>query len=213
MYTALDIDAQQPDPQVLQTAAEWVRRGGVVALPTETVYGLAVDARQAAAVEKVFALKGRPETKPLPVLVSGVLEAEQYALEPPPLFYRLAEQFWPGPLTMIVPDAGNLAPAVSAGTASIAVRHSPLPLLRQLLTLVGGPLTATSANRSGLSPCGSVSEILRQWEGGFHLPLLILDGGATRQLQPSTIVDLTRTPAQVVRWGVLAPDQLSPYLP
>ncbi len=165
---------------------------GLVAVPTETFYGLAVPPGDATAVARLFAVKGRPPDKALPVMGGTLEQLETLVALPPDLRRRLAAT-WPAPLTVILPLRG----AVAWPAATLAVRVPAHPLLRALLTEVG-PLTTTSANRSGAPPLSLPDQV--EAELGDALALL-LDGGPTAGGRPTTIVDWSRTPPVLVRRG------------
>ncbi len=151
MANWIPLDSQYPAPAAVAELAARLRGGAVLAIPTDTIYGLAADARSAAAVQRIFTVKGRDEGKPLPVLVGGREQAEELAASLPAAFAPLAAAFWPGPLTLVLPARPGLPPQLLAGGASIAVRWPRAPIAQALLTACGFPLTATSANRSGQS--------------------------------------------------------------
>ena len=171
---------------------------GVVALPTETFYGLAVSVFDQVACERVFEIKGRPSTRALPCIVSGMEQLETVASEIPALAKELSTRFWPGPLTLIVPARATVAVASETGT--IAVRVSSLPLARELAA-IAGPVTATSANVSGAPPATRADEIIAQLGDSVDL---VLDGGATSGGLASTIVDVTSGKLELVRAGAIA---------
>lgn len=184
------------DPSHLPAAAAAVRRArathGVVALPTETFYGLAVDPNDGTAVERIFAAKGRPADKSLPVVGTSIAQLEELVVFTEHWYGRLAA-VWPAPLTVVLPARR----AVSAGGATLAVRVPAQPLLRALLSFLG-PLTATSANLSGTAPHTSPDAVAA--ELGLHLAVL-LDGGPTPGSPASTLIDLTCRPPRVLRRG------------
>ncbi|MBW1916808.1 MAG: threonylcarbamoyl-AMP synthase [Deltaproteobacteria bacterium] len=197
------------DRALLQEALEILRAGGVVACPTETYYGLAVDAFQEAALNRVLAIKGRAQSKPLLVLVADVQMVEQVALRVPSLALQLMARFWPGPLTLILPASPSLPRQLTAGTGTIGVRQSSHPLVRNLTTAYGSPLTGTSANRSGQPPLVTAIEVER--EMGSELAL-ILDSGPCPGGWPSTVLDVTQQPPRLVRPGAIASSALKEYL-
>jgi len=168
------------------------REHGVVAVPTETFYGLAVPPDDPVAVQRVFALKGRPEEKALPVVGASIAQLDPLVVVPEAWRGRL-EAAWPAPLTVILPAAATLP----AGGKTVAVRVPGHPLLRALLAAVG-PLTATSANRSGGPALARASEVARLLGDGLTL---LLDGGNAPGGRSSTVVDLTRGVPQIVRQG------------
>ncbi|MFP3869077.1 MAG: L-threonylcarbamoyladenylate synthase [Desulfobacteraceae bacterium] len=193
----------------LTEALEVLRAGGVVACPTETYYGLAVDAFQEAALDRVLAIKGRPMGKPLLVLVADVGMVEQVALNVPALALQLMARFWPGPLTLILPARPFLPMQLTAGTGTIGVRQSSHRLVRSLTAAYGSPLTGTSANRSGQPPLIRASQL--QKEMGTELELILNSGPCPGGL-PSTVLDLTQTPPRLVRIGLVTAAVLQEYL-
>lgn len=188
-------------PEETSRAADILRTGGLVAVPTETVYGLAADATQAGAVEGIYAAKGRPERKPLNVLVSGMGMAETVCRDIPPLAYDLAQAFWPGPLTMILWGNGALPPVVNAGGATQGVRCPDHPVTLALLARLGRPLAAPSANLSGQPSPKSAAETISALGGRIDA---VLDGGVCTVGVESTIVDLTVSPPRILRQGGLS---------
>ena len=192
----LDVDPREPDARVVEEALAVLREGGIVAYPTETFYGLAVDARSRAACDRLFALKGRPPEKALPCIVSGVPQLEEVARSLGKAALLLARRFWPGPLTLVVEARPGLA--ASSPEGGIAVRASGVRLARELAQGLGAPVTATSANRSGSRPATTAEEALS--ELGSELDLL-LDGGPCPGGLPSTIVDVREIPPRLVREG------------
>lgn len=179
-------DVVAAGPQGIAKAAQILESGGLVAVPTETVYGLAARADSAAAVAKIYAAKGRPDFNPLIVHVAGLAQAERYGVFSPEA-RALAEAHWPGPLTLVVPrraDAG-LADAVTAGLPTIALRAPAHPAMRALLAAVDFPLAAPSANRSGFISPTSAAHVLASLDGRIDM---VLDGGVTTAGVESTIV-------------------------
>jgi len=206
----LKLDAQAPDPEALAALRRHLDGGGVAALPTDTLYGLAANALEAAAVGRVFALKGRDFHKPLPVVVRDLAQAEELAAGLPPHFADLAQAFWPGPLTLVVPAGERLPAALTAGSGSVGLRQPRLPLLAALLAATGYPLTATSANRSGGPDCRTAAAVEAQL--GHAPELLIVDGGPSPLAQPSTLVDLTGPRPRLLRPGAIPAAALAPFL-
>jgi len=173
-------------PEGIAQAAQILELGGLVAVPTETVYGLAARADHAEAVAKIYAAKGRPDFNPLIVHVAGLAQAERYGVFSPEA-RALAEAHWPGPLTLVVPrraDAG-LADAVTAGLPTIALRAPAHPVMRALLAAADFPLAAPSANRSGFISPTSAEHVLASLDGRIDM---VLDGGVTTAGVESTIV-------------------------
>ncbi len=198
------VDARRPDESVLAEAAAVVRQGGVVVFPTDTLYGLAADPRNASAVEKVFAVKGRARREPLPLIVAGLEEAETIG-EMTELARRLAAAFWPGPLTVVVGDRGIVAPAVHAGSHTIGMRVPAMPVAATLARLAGGVVTSTSANRSGAPAPASAIEarngLGNEVDG-------VLDAGRAPGGPPSTIVDVRGERPVLLRAGAIAWEQV-----
>jgi L-threonylcarbamoyladenylate synthase len=192
----LDVDPREHDARVVEEALAVLREGGIVAYPTETFYGLAVDARNRAACDRLFALKRRPPEKALPCIVSGVPQLESVARNLGKAALLLARRFWPGPLTLVVEARPGLAASSPGG--GIAVRASGLRLPRDLAEGLGAPVTATSANRTGSPPATTAEEALSDL--GSELDLL-LDGGPCPGGLPTTIVDVRETPPRLVRKG------------
>jgi L-threonylcarbamoyladenylate synthase len=166
-------------------AAVLLKQGGVVAFPTETCYGLAVDPFNPRALARLFAVKGRPADKPVLVLIEERQDLDLLVSAVPKPYSFLMDRFWPGPLTLVFPARKGLPDLLTAGSGTIAVRCSPHPLARALITRFGGPVTATSANRSGLPGCTTASQV----QAAFGSVLdLVLDGGGTPGGAGSTIV-------------------------
>jgi L-threonylcarbamoyladenylate synthase len=195
---SLSIDPNHPDSSALDEAAHVLRHGGLVAFPTETVYGLGAIATDAAAVARIFEAKGRPATNPLIVHVSGAAMAAELVLDWPEAAATLAAAFWPGPLSLVLPRSPLVPDIVTAGQATVAVREPGSPIARALVARVGHALAAPSANRScGISPT-TASHVLRDLDG---LVNLVLDGGPTTVGIESTVVDLTTREPRILRPG------------
>lgn len=205
------MDAQAPAAAPVAAVRRHLDAGGVAALPTDTVYGLAANGLHTEAVARVFALKGRSFAKPLPLVVRDAQQAGELAAELPSLFHRLASDFWPGPLTLVVPAGARLPEALTAGTRTVAMRQPDLPLLAALLAATGYPLTATSANRSGQPECRSASEVAAQWAGPDVPDFLLVDGGLSPRTAVSTVVDLSRGRPRILREGAIAVAMLEKY--
>jgi L-threonylcarbamoyladenylate synthase len=183
--------------------------GGVAAYPTETFYALGAVAFSEKAVNRVYRLKGRNAAKALSVIASDLDMVKAIAGPPPPGFVLLAGEFWPGPLTIILP-AGPRVPAFLTGPGrTIAVRIPPLPWLRALVREIGDPLTATSANLSGEKERSDPLEVEAQFKGRVDL---IVDGGRTPGGPASTIVDLAAARPRIVREGTIPADKLAALL-
>lgn len=187
-----------------------LRRGELLAIPTETVYGLAADAGNDAAVGKIFRLKGRPADHPLIVHIADASKLTDWAIDVPDIAYRLAAQFWPGPLTMVLKKHPRVSEVVTGGQDTIGLRCPNNPLTLDLLRAFGGGVAAPSANRFGrISPTSA--EHVRA-EFGQNTPA-ILDGGPCAVGIESTIVDLSGDQPRILREGHIRRAQLLPYLP
>lgn len=205
----LTVDPLQPTAEGLAPAVETLRRGGLVAFPTETVYGLGANALSEAAVQGIFAAKGRPATNPLIVHVSGVEGARRLTTAWPEDAQRLAEAFWPGPLTIVLPRAACIPSVVAAGGSTVAVRCPAHPVARALLAAVALPLAAPSANRSNYISPTRAEHVLASLDGRIDM---VLDGGVCPGGVESTVIDLSRTAPSVLRYGLVAPSQLEAVL-
>jgi L-threonylcarbamoyladenylate synthase len=203
------VDPDAPQRDALQEAAKWIRSGGVVALPTDTLYGLAVDPFQPAAVARVFAVKGREAGRALPLIAADAAQLAARLGPLPPLGDRLAQRFWPGPLTLLVVAPAALAPGVTAGTGQVGVRVPAHEVARAICRGAGGPVTATSANRSG-EPATADPDVVERTLGG-DVDLLI-DTGPAPGGPPSTIVDVTGPAPRLVREGAVPWQQIEAWL-
>lgn len=188
-------------PGQTERAAQLLRQGKLVAVPTETVYGLAADATQAVAVHANYEAKGRPDTKPLNVLVDGMAMVEQVCKEIPLDGYKLAEAFWPGPLTMILHGKGILPDIVPAGGSTQGVRCPDHPDTLAVIRALGRPLACPSANLSGRPSPKAAPDVYAQLAGRIDG---VLDGGQCSVGVESTILDLTVTPYRILRQGGLS---------
>lgn len=197
----LKISRDHPQSPTLDYAARLIQRGEVVAIPTDTLYGLAADPFNLAAVERVFRTKGRAESKALPILINSIAQAPLLARELSETFQRLASAFWPGALTLVVEAADRIPLKVTGNTGRVALRWPHLPVPCELIERLGAPITGTSANLSGFPPCSSAEQVAKQL--GDRLPL-ILDGGDTGRVLASTIVELRGEEWRVAREGVIS---------
>ncbi|MDY7229118.1 L-threonylcarbamoyladenylate synthase [Hyalangium rubrum] len=196
-------------PDLLERAVEILRQGGVVALPTETVYGLAANAEDELAVRRVFAIKGRPATHPLIVHIPGVEALPDWARDIPEEARRLAAAFWPGPLTLVLPRTARATDAVTGGQDTVALRVPAHPIAHAVLSALGGGLAAPSANRFGrVSP--TTAPHVRE-DLGAEVDL-VLDGGPCTVGVESTIVDLSSGEPAILRPGGLASEEVERVL-
>ncbi len=182
-------------------AVKLLRNGGVVAFPTETVYGLGADATNLPAVRKVFSIKGRPSTNPVIVHVADVAVAKRYAQSWPETAEKLAQRFWPGPLTLVLPKANSIVTAATAGRTTVGLRAPDHSLAQELLRAYDGPIIGPSANRSTrVSP--TTAEHVRE-ELGSKIEL-VLDGGPCKVGIESSVLDLTTSPPTLLRPGAIS---------
>lgn len=196
--------ALQADSGV-QRAAELLRRGEVVGLPTETVYGLAANALNVVAVSRIYELKGRPAHNPIIVHVSDVEMARTCVSEWPPMAEALSRAFWPGPLTLVLPRANTVPAIVTAGGPTVGIRWPNHPLMQAVIKACGFPLAAPSANPSGQISPTSAEHVLKFF--GDQIPL-ILDGGPSHVGIESTVLDLTTDPPTILRPGIIHAESL-----
>ncbi|MFQ5876862.1 MAG: L-threonylcarbamoyladenylate synthase [Acidobacteriota bacterium] len=194
------IDPVRPGNALITKAAGLIQSARLVAYPTETFYGLAADPRSLEAVERVFEAKGRPERMALPLIAADEPTVMTCARHFPEAAHRLAAAFWPGALTLVLPASDDLPPLLLGGGHSVGVRISPHPVAAALARATGGPIIATSANRSGQAAPSTASEVEQALGDSVAL---ILDGGVTRGGAASTVLDLTVEPPRVIRSGAV----------
>ena len=177
-----------------------LRSGGVIAFPTDTAYGLGANPFADAAVDRIFEVKDRPENKPILLLVDSVTMAESVA-KPADDFYKLVQQFWPGPLTVILAAAKSVPTKLTAGTRTVGVRWPMADFATSLVKRFGLPITATSANRAGLPAAVTAEEVLEQLDDRIDA---LVDGGRLPSRGGSTVIDLTADPSVLVREGPIS---------
>lgn len=190
-------------PDAIATAVELLQRGGIVAMPTDTVYGIGALLTDAAAIERLYAVKGREHTKSIAVLLAGAEQLPQVTQGASSAALRLAARFWPGALTLVVPRLASL-PSVLSQTDTVGVRVPNHPLALQLLT-ASGPLAVTSANLSGQPDALTAQDVLGQLDGRIDL---VLDGGPTPGAVPSTVVDTIASPPRILRAGPISESEI-----
>ncbi len=201
----LSVDPVSPNLELIEQAAEFLRRGEVVAFPTETVYGLGANALNSEAVVRIFQAKGRPANNPLIVHVAAIGEARRIVSAWPEAAQALAERFWPGPLTLVLAKANVIPANVTGGGPTVAVRVPAHPVALALLRAAGFPVAAPSANRSSeLSPT-KAEHVVRSLDGRIRL---ILDGGPTQVGLESTVLDLSQPKPRLLRPGSITRVQL-----
>ena len=193
----LRVHPDEPQPERIDYVVSCLRQGGVVALPTDTFYGLAVDPVNLHAVEQIYHIKTRQKHKPLSLLIASAAQAYELARDTDVLFDKLAERFWPGPLTIIVRAGTKLPLRSTAHTGNVAIRVPDAAIPRAVVERFGLPITATSANLQGAAECTHAACVRDQI--GDRIPLIV-DGGPTARALPTTIVDLSLGPG---RWEIL----------
>ena len=193
------------DPDAPAIAADIIKSGGLVAIPTETVYGLGANGLDEQAVLKIFEAKGRPQDNPLILHISGPEQIEQFCHHIPQAAYDLAEAFWPGPLTMVLPAKDVVPRRTTAGLDTVGIRCPDSPVTREIIRLAGVPIAAPSANISGKPSTTTAEHVLHDHDGRIDA---IVDGGPCRVGVESTIVDLTERRPRLLRPGGIGPEQL-----
>ena len=193
------------EPKTPEIAANIIKTGGLVAIPTETVYGLGANGLDEVAVAKIFEAKGRPQDNPLILHVSGPEQIEQFCHHIPQKAYALAERFWPGPLTMVLPARSVVPKRTTAGLSTVGIRCPDSRVTRDIIQLAGVPIAAPSANISGKPSTTTAEHVLHDHNGRIDA---IVDGGPCRVGVESTIVDLTEERPRLLRPGGITPEQL-----
>jgi L-threonylcarbamoyladenylate synthase len=200
----IEIDADQPSADAISRAAAIIRRGGVVALPTDALYTLVADPLNLAAVGRVFKAKGREAQRSLPLLVSDLMMAEELAKEVTNRFYLLARHYWPGPLTLIVPASAKVPLKVTGNTGRLGLRQSRAKVPQDLIEQLGQPIIATSANISGQPTARTGIEVFAAMDGAVDL---VLDAGACAG-EGSTTVDVCEPYWRIIKEGTITEKEL-----
>lgn len=203
--TVLTVDPATPETKAIALAAETLRRGDLVAFPTETVYGLGANALDPAAVVKIFEAKGRPSNNPIIVHVADSTAARDLAAEWPAAAIALAERFWPGPLTLILPKNESIPDIVTAGGPTVGIRVPAHPVALAILRAARIPIAAPSANRSTEVSPTSAAHVLKGLEGRVAI---VVDSGATTGGIESTVLDLSTRPPRLLRHGLISAEQI-----
>jgi len=203
------VDADNPDMALLARAVEVIRAGGLVAIPTDTLYGLAADPFNPRAVDRVFAAKGRAEGQAVALVASDISQILARLGPLTPMAGRLADRFWPGPLTIVMTAPDGLAAGISAGTGTVGVRVPDHRVARELCRLASLPLVATSANKSGEPPSHDPDRVAAALGDAIDL---LVDSGLTRGGAPSTIVDATRPAPRFIREGAIPMERIEACL-
>lgn len=204
----IEIDQDQPAVEAIERAAAAIRRGQLVAIPTDSLYTIVADPFNLNAVGRVFAAKGREATRALPVLVADVLMAEDLVKELPARFHLLVRKFWPGPLTIIVPASAKVPLKVTGNTGRLGLRQSRSRVAQAMIEWLGQPLISTSANVSGMPTCRSGIEVFGTMDGRVDL---VLDGGACVG-EGATTIDITEPYWKMIREGSVAEREIADWL-
>ena len=199
----LYLSAEHPDTPAI--AAELIRKDELVAIPTETVYGLGANGLSETAVAKIFEAKGRPQDNPLILHISGAEQIELFCHHIPQKAYDLADRFWPGPLTIVLPARDNVPKRTTGGLSTVAVRCPDCDVTREIIRLSGVPIAAPSANISGKPSTTTADHVRHDHDGRIAA---VVDGGSCRVGVESTIVDLTEERPRLLRPGGITPEQL-----
>ena len=186
-----------------------LRRAEVIALPTDTVYGVACDSANPEAIARLYEVKERPRHKAIPLLLSGERQMMHVTRDVPDIAWEIVKQQWPGALTIVLKAAADLPPILTANGDTVAVRLPDHRVVRILCAMLNRPLAVSSANLSGHNECRTAEEVFQQM--GTRIPL-ILDGGMTPGGQASTVLDLTTTPPRILREGPVTREMLSPWM-
>ncbi len=203
------VDPDAPQRDAIEEAATWIRDGGVIAIPTDTLYGIAADPFNPRAVARIFEVKGRDADQALPLVAADLAQVVRQIGPLTESARRLVTRFWPGPLTLLAPAPPRLADGVTGGTGRVGVRVPAFAVTRAVCAAVGHPITATSANISGQAPPADPDLVERSL--GDRLDYL-LDTGCTPGGLPSTIVDVTGDAPRLVRGGAISWDDISACL-
>lgn len=196
-------------PDTISRGAEIIRSGGLLGIPTETVYGLGANGLDPDAVLRIFAAKGRPQDNPLILHVSGLEQVESFCHHIPEVAWRLMEKFWPGPLTLVLPARDNVPRRTTANLSTVAIRCPDNSLTRAIISAAGVPIAAPSANLSGKPSPTTAQHVYHDMAGKIEA---IVDGGTCSVGLESTIVDLTRDRPRLLRPGGITPEMLRPIL-
>lgn len=207
MKNVIQVNPDNPDPKILADLGGVIRKGGVVAFPTDTYYGLAANPFDTDALARLFEMKGRDRSKPILLLVSSAEMLEPLVTEILPFAKKAMARFWPGPLTLVFKGAGQLPDLLMGGTGKIGIRIPDARLAIRLIEAVGLPITATSANLSGENNPASAADVeamLSPDTWNIKHVLHILDGGPSGVLLPSTVLDVSESDPKVLREGAIS---------
>jgi L-threonylcarbamoyladenylate synthase len=204
------VSSREDLERCLKSAVRILKRGGVVAYPTETVYGLGVDVSNERAVSFLFKLKGREEGRPVLIIIPSTEALSRYAESVSDSARRLTSKFWPGGLTIVCKAKETVSTLLTGGTGKIGVRLSGNFIATALCRALGGAVTSTSANVSGFPPCTSASQVLKAFPSGLGL---VINGGWCSAEAGSTVVDVTESPCRILRQGVISREAIEAVVP
>lgn len=196
-----NIDSDEKLKSAIDNAQEVLLSGGIVAFPTESFYGLAVDIENSGAIEKLFILKQREKNNPILIILPDIETLKRYAEDIPEQALKLINAFWPGGLTMLFKAGQNISSLLTANTGKIGIRYSSHPVATALARAIGRPVTGTSSNISGQPPCARAEDVFDCFGEAIDL---ILDSGSTQGGKGSTILDITMNPCVVLREGIIS---------
>lgn len=200
MPQILKIDADHSAEDVIRSAAAIISQGGVIAYPTETIYGLGADAINEQAIRRIFDIKGRNFQNPVSVIIGSRGDVDPLVAGVPQTAQKLIDAFWPGPLTIVFEASPSVSPLLTAGSGKIGIRLSGHSGAREISRRAGKPLTATSANLSGEPECADTAQVIRQLDDRIDA---VVDLGKTAQQIPSTLIDVTSDPPVILRLGAI----------
>ncbi|HOD36859.1 MAG TPA: L-threonylcarbamoyladenylate synthase [Syntrophales bacterium] len=205
MSILIKINPENPEPEKISETLAILKRGGVIAFPTETFYGLGADAGNESAIRRIFEIKGRDFRNPIPLIIEKKEVLPGLVKDIPALAETLMTRFWPGPLTLVFEASRLVHPGITAGTGKVGIRISSHPVATALAAALGGLITATSANLSGKKECSSAGDVLDQIGGRLDG---VVDGGLTAGGLGSTILDVTCDPPRIFRHGAIPASRL-----
>lgn len=209
MPEILKVDANNSEEIILTRAAEILASGGIIAYPTETFYGLGVDATNEKAIENIFAIKGRNFKNPVSLIIAQTDDIYPLVQDVPEAARKLMAAFWPGALTIVFSATDKISPLLTAGSGKIGLRVSSHPSAGGIVQILKRPITATSANLSGMPECMTASEVAQQIGDKIDA---ILDWGKTKGDKSSTIIDVTCTPTVILRKGAISRKTIEKYI-
>ncbi|MFH1676492.1 MAG: L-threonylcarbamoyladenylate synthase [bacterium] len=207
--TEVIFERKVADEILVEKASLLLNDGGIIVIPTDTIPGIGCKADNIDSVRKLFELKERPLNLAIPVVISDAAIAEDYTLDLPKIYYKLADRFWPGALTLVVKSNGKIDKLVGGGSDTLGLRVPDYPLLRDIIRSCESPLALTSANPHHLAPSGLHPRLLTWWN---HKTDLIVLGKSTVTYPPSTVIDLTTDPPEILREGTITSEDLEFFL-